>query len=200
MDGIYISPDSVVEDGAEIYAPAHISGGSHICRGARVMPFCILMGTHVGAGTVVFSSTLIGAHVCENCSIGPYAYLREGTYVGNNCRIGDFVEVKASVLGNGTKAAHLAYIGDAEVGNNVNIGCGVVFCNYDGKVKSKTVVGDGAFIGANCNLIAPVTVGNNAFVAAGTTVCEDVPSGDLCIGRLKPYLKKGGAHGRYKSE
>ena len=199
MDGVYISADSIVEEGAQIYAPAHISNGSHICRGACIMPFSILKGTHVGANTVVFSSTLIDANVGENCSVGPYAYLRDGARAGNGCRIGDFVEVKASTIGDGTKAAHLAYIGDADVGQNVNIGCGVVFCNYDGKVKSKTVVGDGAFIGANCNLIAPLTIGNGAFIAAGTTVCADLSDGDLCIGRAKTYVKKNGASGRYKN-
>lgn len=199
MDGVYVSCDSVVEDGAEIYAPAHISGGSHICRGAVIMPFCTLIGAHVGENTIVISSTLIKAHVCENCNVGPYAYLREGAYVGKNSRIGDFVEVKASSLGEGVKAAHLAYIGDAEVGSNVNIGCGAVFCNYDGRKKSKTVVGDDVFIGANCNLIAPLSIGRGAFIAAGTTVCGDVEEKAFCIGRARESVKRGGASGRYRN-
>lgn len=197
MEGIYISSDSVVEEGAKIYAPAHISDGSHICSGAVIMPFCTICGSFVGGGTVVFSSTLSGAHVGENCTVGPYACLRGGAQVGDGCRIGDFVEVKASVLGKGVKAAHLAYIGDALVGDNVNVGCGVVFCNFNGKTKSKTVVGDGAFIGANCNLIAPVTIGKGSYIAAGTTVVRDLDGGDFCIGRTRPYIKKGGAQGRY---
>lgn len=199
MESVYISPESVVEDGAKIYAPAHISGGSHICRGAVIMPFSTVTDSYVGGNTTVISSTLIGAHVGENCTVGPYAYLRGGTSVGNGCRIGDFVEVKSSVLGDGTKAAHLAYIGDAVIGKDVNIGCGAVFCNYDGKVKSKTVVEDRAFIGANCNLVAPLTVGEGSFIAAGTTICSDVAAGDFCIGRTKPYIKKGGARGKYKN-
>lgn len=199
MDGIYVSEDSVVEDGAEIYAPAHISGGSHICQGAIIMPFCTLIGAHVGENTVVFSSTLIKSHVCKNCTIGPYAYLRDESYVGERCRIGDFVEVKASTIGEGTKAAHLAYIGNAEIGRNVNVGCGAVFCNYDGKIKSKTVVKDNVFIGANCNLIAPLVIGSGAYIAAGTTVCADVESGGFCIGRARQSVKPGGAGGRYKN-
>lgn len=197
MEGVYISDDSVVDEGAKIYAPAHISGGSHISRGAIIMPCCTLINCYVGENTVVFSSTLNDAHVGENCTVGPYAYLRGGARIGDNCRIGDFVEVKASTVGDGTKAAHLAYIGDAEVGRNVNIGCGAVFCNFDGKAKHKTVVRDGAFIGANCNLIAPVTIGKSSFIAAGTTVCSSVEDGSFCIGRAEPYVKPGGARGRY---
>ncbi len=197
MEGVYISSDSAVEEGAKIYAPAHISGGSHICRGAVIMPFCTLIGSYVGENTVVFSSTLNGAHVGENCTVGPYAYLRGGANIGNNCRIGDFVEVKSSSIGDGTKAAHLAYIGDAEVGKNVNIGCGAVFCNYDGKKKHKTTVGDNAFIGANCNLIAPLDIGKGSFIAAGTTVSRNVGDESFCIGRAEEHIKPGGARGRY---
>ena len=197
-DGAYISDDSVVEEGAEIYAPAYISGGSHIGRGARIMPLCHIEGAHVGGGTVVFSSTLIGAHIGENCTVGPYAYLRCGATVGNNCRIGDFVEVKASTLGDGTKAAHLAYIGDAEIGKNANIGCGVVFCNYDGEKKQKSTIGDGVFIGANSNIVAPVLIKEGAYIAAGTTVTCDIESGDFCIGRSRETVLRGGATGRYK--
>lgn len=198
QEGAFVSGDSVVEPGAVIYAPAHISGNSHICRGAHIMPGCILIGAHVGENTTVISSTLISAHVGADCTIGPYAYLRLNAYVGNRCRVGDFVEIKSSTLGDGTKAAHLAYIGDAEVGKEVNIGCGAVFCNYDGKVKSKTVVKDKVFIGANCNLIAPLEIGEGAFIAAGTTVDGNLDGGDFCIGRSRPYIKKGGAKDRYK--
>lgn len=200
MEGIYISGDSIVEDGAKIYAPAHISGGSHICRGATVNPYSYVENAHVGENTVVYSSTLIGAHVCENCTVGPYAYLRGGAYVGKGCRVGDFVEIKASSLGEGTKVAHLSYVGDAQVGKGVNIGCGAVFCNYDGKVKRKIVVGDNAFIGANCNLVAPVKVGEGAYIAAGTTLCSDLDAGDFAIGRARPHISPGGAFGRYKND
>lgn len=198
VEGIFISAESTVEEGAVIHAPAHISGRSHILRGACIMPFSYIEDSHVGQNTVVFSSTLRSAHVGDNCSVGPYAYMREGAYAGDNCRIGDFVEIKASTLGEGTKVAHLAYVGDATVGKNVNIGCGVVFCNYDGKVKSKITVGDGTFVGANCNLIAPLTVGAGAFIAAGTTVCNNLNEGDFCIGRSRQTVKEGAAAGRYR--
>lgn len=197
--GVYISADSVVDDGAEIYAPAHISGGSHICKGAKIMPFSLITGSYVGENTLVISSTLTETHVCGGCRVGPYACLRGGTYVGEGCRIGDFVEIKSSSLGKNVKAAHLAYVGDAEIGDGVNIGCGAVFCNYDGKVKSKTVIGDNVFIGANCNLIAPLTVGDGAFIAAGTTITGDLDDCDFAIGRVRPQIKPHGARGRYKS-
>lgn len=196
-DGIYVSEDSVVEDGAEIYAPAHISDGSHVCSGAVIMPFCRLSHAYVCGGARVYSSTIENSFVSANCAVGPYAYLRGGAYVGENCRIGDFVEIKNSRIGDGSKAAHLAYVGDAVVGKGVNIGCGAVFCNYDGKVKSETVVGDGAFIGANCNIVAPVKIGAGAYIAAGTTVTEDVESADFVIGRARQSAKRGGAAGRY---
>lgn len=196
-DGVYVEEGCAVESGVKIYAPAYISGGTHLSRGATVMPFCYIERAHVGRGTIVFSSTLIDAHVGENCSVGPYAYLRGGACVGDNCRVGDFVEIKSSSLGESTKAAHLAYIGDAELGKRVNVGCGVVFANYDGVGKHKSTVGDGAFIGCNSNIVAPVSIGGGAYVAAGTTVTQNLGDYDFCIGRTRESVKSGGAEGRY---
>ena len=121
-------------------------------------------------------------------SVGPYARLR-GADVGEGCRIGDFVEVKASKLGGGVKAAHLAYIGDASVGEGTNIGCGSVFCNFDGKSKHSTRVGKNCFIGANANLVAPISVGDGAFIAAGTTLTEDVADNTFTVGRVRQNTK-----------
>lgn len=199
-DGVYIENGCVIESGAKIFAPAHILAGSHVCRGASVMPFCFLSGAYVGEDTVVYSSTLIDAHVGRNCSVGPYAYLRGGATVGDGCRVGDFVEIKSSTLGKGTKAAHLAYIGNAELGERVNVGCGAVFANYDGKCKNKTVVGDGCFIGCNSNLVAPLTLRAGAYVAAGTTLTRDLDEYDFCIGRSREKVIAGGAAGRYAGQ
>jgi bifunctional UDP-N-acetylglucosamine pyrophosphorylase/glucosamine-1-phosphate N-acetyltransferase len=116
--------------------------------------------------------------------------LRAGAAIGNNCRIGDYVEIKKSVLRDNVKAAHLAYIGDAEVGSQTNIGCGTVFANYNGKIKQKTIVGEGAFIGANANLVAPLIIGDNAFVAAGSTVTENIPKNALAIARKRQIIKE----------
>ena len=121
--------------------------------------------------------------------IGPFSYIRPGCDVSNNVRIGDFVELKKASVGAGTKISHLTYVGDAVVGENVNFGCGTVTANYDGVAKHTTVIEDGAFIGCNTNLIAPVRVGKNATTAAGTTVTNDVPEGSLAIGRVKQSIK-----------
>ncbi len=197
-DGVYIEDDCSAERGVKIYAPSHIAAGTHLCRGATVMPYCHLSGAYVGENTVVYSSTIISSKVGKNCTVGPYAYLRGGAEVGDDCRIGDFVEIKCSTLGNGTKAAHLAYIGDAEVGERVNIGCGTVFANYDGVKKHKTVVGNGCFIGCNSNIIAPVSIKDGAYVAAGTTLTRDLAEGDFCIGRAREHTVPNGALGRYE--
>ncbi|MDR5659190.1 bifunctional UDP-N-acetylglucosamine diphosphorylase/glucosamine-1-phosphate N-acetyltransferase GlmU [Serpentinicella sp. ANB-PHB4] len=133
----------------------------------------------------VQNSTIIDSRVESGTTIGPYAYLRPKAHIGQNVKIGDFVEVKNAKIGNNSKASHLAYIGDAEVGENVNIGCGVVFVNYDGKNKYKTIVEDNAFIGSNSNLVAPVRVEASGYVASGSTITKDVTTGSLGIERGK---------------
>ncbi|MCD8372891.1 MAG: UDP-N-acetylglucosamine diphosphorylase [Clostridia bacterium] len=195
--GAYVERGAIIERGAKIYGPCYISSGCHICGGAIIYPYCFLQDAYVGSGSVVRASTLIGTHICGGASVGPYSYLREGSVIGENCRIGGFVEVKASKIGGGSKAAHLAYIGDADIGKNVNIGCGVVFANYDGAGKRKTAVGDGCFIGCNCNIVAPVFIKDGAYIAAGTTVTRDLEKDDFCIGRCRETVKPNGAAGRY---
>lgn len=118
--------------------------------------------------------------------------------MGANCKAGDFVEIKNASLGAGSKASHLAYIGDADVGEECNVGCGTIFVNYDGKHKHRSTVGDRAFIGSNSNIIAPVNIGDDAYIAAGTTITEDVPPAALVIGRLRQIVKEGKALGKFK--
>src|SRR5262249_3929197 len=125
--------------------------------------------------------------------VGPCAHIREHTRVGADCRIGNFVEIKKSILGNGTKAAHLAYIGDAELGQRVNIGAGAITCNYDGVRKNKTIIEDDVFIGSDSQLVAPVRIGQGAYVAAGSTITEDVPPHALGIARGRQVNKAGWA-------
>ncbi|MDE7454724.1 MAG: UDP-N-acetylglucosamine diphosphorylase [Clostridia bacterium] len=149
--------------------------------------------SQIDSDTTVKLSHIENSVVGQKCSVGPYSHIRGNAVIGNNCRIGNFVEIKNSAIGNGAKASHLAYIGDATVGQNVNVGCGVIFVNYDGRTKHKTVVGDNSFIGCNSNLVAPVTVGDNCFIACGTTVTEDVDSNAFCIGRSKATVKQDGA-------
>ena len=126
----------------------------------------------------------------ENSTVGPFAHLRNHTVVHENCRIGNFVEFKNCNFGNGSKCAHLTYLGDCEVGEHVNIGCGVVTVNYDGKNKFRTKIGDHAFIGSNVNIIAPVTIGHHALLAAGSTITEDVEDGAMGIARSRQTNKE----------
>ena len=131
----------------------------------------------IGMDTVIHPNTTIksGVQIGEDCEIGPNAYIREGCKLADNVKIGNFVEIKKAIIGKGTKVPHFIYLGDCEVGEKCNIGCGTITCNYDGFHKSKTIIGNHSFIGSNVNLVAPVTVGNETFVAAGSTITEDVP-------------------------
>ena len=137
----------------------------------------------IGMDTVIHPNTTIKSDVVigENCEIGPNAYIREGCRLANTVKIGSFVEIKKAVIGEGTKVPHLSYMGDCEIGGKTNIGCGTITCNYDGFNKSKTIIGEHSFIGSNTNLVAPVTLGENSFVAAGSTITDDVPSDALAI-------------------
>ena len=146
----------------------------------------------IDAGVVVEPNVVIRGKVSihEGAVIGPFAHIRTGTKIGKNCRIGNFVEIKNSTVAEGSKISHMTYVGDAQIGQKCNIGCGVVFCNYDGKQKHETTVGDGVFVGSNSNLVAPVTLEDNSFVAAGSTVTKDVPSKALAIGRARQENKE----------
>jgi bifunctional UDP-N-acetylglucosamine pyrophosphorylase/glucosamine-1-phosphate N-acetyltransferase len=147
----------------------------------------------IGRGTVIRPFVVISERVTigEGCEIGPFTHIRPDVTLRDKVKLGAFVEVKNSVLGGGTHAGHLAYIGDSDMGENVNFSCGAITSNYDGREKHRTVVGDGAFIGCNTNLVAPVTVGEGAYTAAGSTVTEDVPPGALAIARERQVNKEG---------
>ena len=189
------------ENGVTIIDPGttYIDIDVEIESGVILHPGVILQsGCRIGKNTVIRPYTVAeGAKIGVECLIGPFAYLRNGTVIGDRCRIGDFVEVKNTTIGSDTNASHLAYIGDAQVGDKVNFGCGAVTVNYDGKGKYKTVVEDNAFVGSNVNLIAPVTVGNGAFLAAGSTITNDVPADALSIARARQTDKTEGAR-KYK--
>jgi bifunctional UDP-N-acetylglucosamine pyrophosphorylase/glucosamine-1-phosphate N-acetyltransferase len=151
----------------------------------------------LGDGVVVLDgSVIIDSTVEAGASVGPYAHLRPGSHVGPGARVGNFVELKKTTMGAGAKANHLAYLGDATIGERANIGAGTITCNYDGERKHQTVVGDGAFIGSDSQLVAPVTVGRDAYVAAGSTITEDVPDGALGIARGRQTNKPGWAKAR----
>ena len=160
--------------------------------------------TIIGAGSVVEDSVIgdgceIKASVIEksvvknNVKIGPFAHIRPDSVIEASSKIGNFVEIKNSTVGEGSKVAHLAYVGDADIGKGCNIGCGVIFVNYNGKQKQKTIVEDGCFIGSNCNIIAPVCIAKNSYICAGTTVTKDTKAGDFVIGRAREVFKSNRA-------
>ncbi|MCL2619083.1 MAG: hypothetical protein FWD98_08560 [Defluviitaleaceae bacterium] len=178
-------PDVVIYPGVEITGRTHIGAGSVIRSGSRLHNMTIGENCEIEAG--VLTDSTIG----DDTSVGPFAYVRPGSRIGSHCRIGDFVEIKNSTIGDNSKASHLGYIGDSVVGSNVNFGCGSITVNYDGANKNTTVIEDGAFVGSNSNLVAPVRIGRGAFVAAGSTVTHDVPQDGMAIARTRQENKSG---------
>ena len=146
----------------------------------------------IGMDTIIHPNTTIKSEVVigEDCEIGPNSYIREGCRLANRVKIGSFVEIKKAIIGEGTKVPHLSYMGDCEIGSNTNIGCGTITCNYDGFNKSKTIIGENCFVGSNANFVAPVKLGDNSFVAAGSTITEDVPDYSLAIARQRQTNKE----------
>jgi len=138
-------------------------------------------------------SYLEESKVQKNASVGPMARLRPGTDLGQETKVGNFVEIKKSVLARGAKVSHLSYIGDAEIGENSNIGCGFITCNYDGVNKHKTKIGSNTFVGSDCQAVAPIEIGNDAFVAAGSTITKSIPNGGFAIARTQQVTKEGKA-------
>ncbi len=189
-DTVTIGHNVVIEDGVWIYPNTTILGNSVIKRNAKVGPNSEIVNSIIGEQAEVKHSIVFNSEVGENSTVGPFAHLREHTVVGANNRVGNFVEMKKSTTGEGTKAAHLSYIGDSVVGSRVNFGCGSVTVNYDGVKKHVTQIGDDVFIGCNVNLIAPISVGDNVFIAAGSTVTKDIPKGALAIARNKQINKE----------
>lgn len=187
----YIDEGVMIGAGTVIYPCVVIEGDVKIGENCVIGQNTRIKDSVIGDGTVVQSSVILESSVGNETSVGPFAYLRPGSEVGSGCKVGDFVEIKNSRLGDGAKAAHLTYVGDSDVGERVNLGCGVVFVNYDGSKKYRSVVEDGAFIGCNVNLVSPVHVGENAYVAAGSTITEDVPEGALYVARAKGKTLEG---------
>ncbi len=178
-DTVQIGPDTV------IYPFTIIEGATAIGAGCQIGPASRLVNATIGQNCQIQYSVIMDSKTGDDCQIGPYAYLRPGTELANRVKVGDFVEIKKSLIGEGSKVPHLTYVGDAIVGRNVNIGAGTITCNYDGVEKHHTRIGDGAFIGSNTNLIAPVEVGSGAYVGAGSTITKTVPAGSLGMARNK---------------
>lgn len=187
---VTIGHNVVIEEAVWIYPNTTIMGNSLIKRGAIVGPNSEIVDSIIHEKAEIRHSIVINSEVGENSTVGPFAHLRNHAIIGKDNRIGNFVEVKKSTTGEGTKAAHLSYIGDATVGKHVNFGCGSVTVNFDGLKKHQTVIGDDVFIGCNVNLVAPIQIGDNVFIAAGSTVTQDVPKGALAIARNKQINKE----------
>lgn len=186
----YIGADVRIGTDTVVYPGTVLEGKTVIGRNVLIGQNCRLVNAEIGDGVDIWTSTIIDSSVDEGTHVGPYAYIRPGTAVGKGCKVGDFVELKKASIGDGTKLSHLTYVGDAEVGRNVNFGCGTVVVNYDGKKKYKTTIGDNAFIGCNTNLVSPVTVNDGAYIAAGSTITDEVPEGALAIARARQVIKQ----------
>lgn len=189
-DNTYICDDAVIGTDTVIYPGTIIEGKTVIGKNVYIGANCKLTNAVIGDETDINISTITDSCVGSRTHVGPYAYIRPGCVVGDECKVGDFVELKKAQIGNGTKLSHLTYVGDAEVGSKVNFGCGTVVVNYDGKNKYKTIIKDNAFIGCNSNLVSPVTVNEGAYIAAGSTITDEVPAASLAIARARQVVKE----------
>jgi bifunctional UDP-N-acetylglucosamine pyrophosphorylase/glucosamine-1-phosphate N-acetyltransferase len=193
----HVGPDVVVEPGAVLRPFTILEGRSVVRAGASVGPFVRLVDTEVAGGAQVLDHCLLQeCLVAKDARVGPFSHLRPGSRVGEKARVGNFVELKKTSLGEGAKASHLSYLGDATIGPGVNIGAGTITCNYDGEKKSPTRIEANAFVGSDAILVAPVTIGEGAYVAAGSTITEDVPKDALALGRARQVTKPGWAEKR----
>lgn len=192
------NPESVyIEDGVEIGNDTEICQNVTIKSGTKIGSDCVIGSGSmldravIHDGVDVLSSVILESEVDEGTHVGPFAYIRPNCHVGKEVKVGDFVELKNSNIDDGTKISHLTYIGDSDVGKRVNFGCGTVTCNYDGKKKYRTTIGDDCFVGCNTNFVSPINVGDSVYIAAGSTITEDIPENSLSIARARQVNKEG---------
>ncbi|NCE63800.1 UDP-N-acetylglucosamine diphosphorylase [Pseudoflavonifractor sp. 524-17] len=186
----YVGPCVTVGEGTLLLPGTILKGNTVIGEGCEIGPHTVIRDCTVGDRVVVNASQLNESTIRAGAKIGPFAYVRPNCKVGRDVKVGDFVELKNSTIGDGTKISHLTYVGDSDVGGGVNFGCGTVTVNYDGLAKFRTTIGDNAFIGCNTNLVAPVKIGDGAYTAAGSTITDDVPPDSLAIARSVQVVKK----------
>ena len=190
----FIGDEVIIGENVTIYEGNRITGKTVIGNNVTIYPNCFIKDCIISDNVTLNYSQVEGSIIGNNCNVGPFARLRPKSVLADNVKVGNFVEVKNSNIGNGTKINHLAYVGDVDVGKNCNIGCGAIFVNYNGKTKNRCVVGDECFIGSNCNIIAPVVIEKKSYVCAGTTVTENVKADDFVIGRVRQVVKENRAH------
>ena len=187
---IIIDDTAIIGKDVKISDNVCILGKSVIGDGCEISSNSVIKDSYLGEGCIIVASHIEDSSLGKGCTVGPFAHIRANSKLGEKCRVGNFVEIKNSQIGNNSKMAHLAYVGDAIVGNNCNIGCGVVFCNYDGEKKQQSKLGDNVFVGSNANLVAPVSIADNAYIAAGSTINLDVGEGEFAIARERQTNKK----------
>jgi len=190
-EGVEIGADTVIEPFVQLL------GATKIGAESRVRSYSVIENSTLGDHVLVRQGCLIEDSMIANGGfIGPYARLRLGSEIGEGAHVGNFVETKKLKLGKGSKANHLTYLGDAEIGANVNVGAGTITCNYDGVNKHRTLIGDGVFVGSDSTLVAPLSIGDGAYIAAGSSITEDVPADALALGRSRQTTKEGWAKNR----
>ena len=198
-DGVSIGRNVKIGAGTKILQGTILRGNTVIGKDCTIGPNCLIENCEVGNKTVLNSVQAYESKIDDGVKIGPFVHIRPDSHIKSGVKIGDFVEVKNSTIGEKTSISHLTYVGDSDVGSNVNFGCGVVTVNYNGEKKFRTTIEDNAFIGCNTNLISPVKIGNGAYTAAGTTVTKDVPDGALAIERGELHFKEGFGKERLKN-
>jgi bifunctional UDP-N-acetylglucosamine pyrophosphorylase/glucosamine-1-phosphate N-acetyltransferase len=197
---IFYPETSVIDADVEVGADTTIEpfvqllGRTHIGSDCRIRSYSVIQNSEIGDGVLVRPGCVLDeARVANGASLGPYSHLRPGSEIGEGAHVGNFVETKKTRLGKGSKANHLTYLGDAEIGESVNIGAGTITCNYDGVNKFKTVIADGVFVGSDATLVAPVKLGKGSYVGAASCITEDVPADSLALARSKQVVKEGWA-------
>ena len=186
----YVAPEVTVGSDTILYPGTVLEGNTVIGSQCQIGPHTRLTNVQVGDNNTIHFTYGHDCQIKDGTDIGPYVHLRPNTVIGNDVHIGNFVEVKNSNVGQGTKFPHLSYIGDSDVGAGVNIGCGTITVNFNGSTKSRTRIGDHAFVGCNSNLVAPVEIGDYAYIGAGSTITKDVPSKALAVGRARQIVKE----------
>lgn len=184
-EAVYVEDAVLVGRGTMLLPGTILRGRTVVGEGCTLGPNTMLTDCTVGNRVAINASQCVDSVLRDGANVGPFAYIRPGCDIGEDVKVGDFVEVKNTTVGRGTKLPHLTYVGDADVGRDCNFGCGSITVNYDGKIKHRTTVGDRCFIGCNTNLVAPVTVGEGAYTAAGSTITQEVPKGDLAVARAR---------------
>ncbi len=196
----YIECDVIIGQDTVVYPGNIIEGTTVVGENCVLYSNNRITNSIIGDDVTVENSVVLNSKIGNNTTVGPFAYIRPETTIGENARIGDFVEIKKSSIGDGTKVSHLTYIGDAEVGEKCNFGCGTVVVNYDGKAKYKTTIGNNVFIGCNTNLVSPVEVEDNTYIAAGSTITAKIPEGSLAIARARQINKENWVYDKNKNK